>query len=87
MATRESAYEAGYDHGKKYGVTSLTQTYARNGTNEGANRAAGLDEAWLKGMRDGAAGKARNLNSNGGKRRKTRKSKSRKSKKSRKSRR
>ena len=86
MATVESAYQAGYAHGKERGVTALTQTYASNGTNEGADRAYALSQAWTRGMRNGANDKAtttrKKPNNRGNKSRK-----SRKSKKSRKSRR
>jgi hypothetical protein len=88
MATIENAYEAGYLHGEKNGVTSLTQTYASNGTTEGSDIAYELGQAWERGMRDGAARRPRNpFDKEGGKRRKSKKSKktkkSRKSKKSR----
>lgn len=86
MATVESAYQAGYAHGKERGITLLTHTYASNGTNEGADRAYALSQAWYTGMKDGAKDKAETTrkkpNNRGNKSRK-----SRKSKKSRKSRR
>lgn len=86
MATVESAYQAGYAHGKERGITMLTHTYASNGTNEGADRAYELSQAWERGMRNGANDKAtttrKKPNNRGNK-----SHKSRKSKKSRKSRR
>jgi hypothetical protein len=82
MATIQSAYQAGYAHGIERGITLLTHTYASNGTNEGADRARALDDAWERGMRNGATEKSKTT-----RKKPNNRGKSRKSKKSRKSRR